>query len=1140
MIKPSKKAVNKKKLKSLEWTDEAIAQCSALNGGSANAASTMSLQFDVDGQQAEDFTTMESKIARVQARKKEAREREMRFKKLRHSQDNISFESPALSGSDASKARTLASALNAHFERVFANKEIDSEPLSIRFPLYMYDSSSFDEVLSFACGRGVCLLNHLETLPAAASPLGRWYPCDVIEVSESDVLMIAQGQVAEVTMRVPKLLVCLLAHSFETYVKRIYDALNRRNRCVSLMKYIIFVRSMPMNRRITSTMDVAQRQRIFQKASSSTSLRHLQRSVADEQIDEAQREFEFVMNLLLFECNLLAKKNVAFAASLHLPQRLQTEQSKSAKAPQCGLIVLPAHNMKAKLSLHRSSSYINSPAAIAALHCVLRENEIILAQRVIKVSYTKPFTLEKFDRYLNEQLILAIRTIKQDWPVRTGQAVRAAILRSQQSSDPSCVVYDVGLRNIFEFENTQNGIRSLLERMNFMMSDVLKEGLSNSLLAFTDLVENFCSCEVQVHDIRHIDVIIPETSFYRKQALPPLFSIAFRITTEDKVLNQEDIDKNKKEIAAWSKTKEAANGEKCPIAIVPAVVGKTFEYTQNPDDFKEAMLKAFRLIVTDFLDVPHIQKYVLEKVYFPVTKFIPSISLELDWVRNALERVDRAVTNALHPLHSYLKFFQKYESVLNIDINSYINNKIPVALKDSESTEIELPVAVNLTQVRALIDEHLDSIREIEESLPIHPIACGLFLVEVVSVRVLLLEKHRSVIRAVLSQHASRCSIISEYLDDEFKKIAKKLQDRPENIEKLVEQEEYITALPTTINTLQACSQDMMASYDLLDIYRFKIDLDSGSQRWNVFGAPAKVYLKCTEVQENNVAVKRRFRDEMLGEQASFLKTLHELDHAVAGLENLVDLSDVVNIAAKVKEVEMRLNNAQTKARLFNSRETLFEQDITDYEELNRIARNFEPYSNLWQTAKEWLELADGWRRSLFINLNAEEVERSVDKFNVAINKAARYFQKTDLKHQSAIANKIKGQVAEFVPEVPLIVTLRNPGMRDRHWEKIAHELNVDILPIDNFTTEQIISMNLKDSLETIQKIGESAAKEFQIEQALDKMEREWENMNLNISHYKETGTGVLKGVDDINVVLDEQITMTQVRCYSLFLCLFS
>ena len=85
-------------------------------------------------------------------------------------------------------------------------------------------------------------------------------------------------------------------------------------------------------------------------------------------------------------------------------------------------------------------------------------------------------------------------------------------------------------------------------------------------------------------------------------------------------------------------------------------------------------------------------------------------------------------------------------------------------------------------------------------------------------------------------------------------------------------------------------------------------------------------------------------------------------------------------------------------------------------------------------------------------------------------------------------------------------------------------------MPIENFTTSQILALNLKDQIDFIQKIGESAAKEYQIEKALDKMEHEWDNMTLQIHPYKETGTGVIKGVDDINVILDEQITMTQVR----------
>lgn len=38
-------------------------------------------------------------------------------------------------------------------------------------------------------------------------------------------------------------------------------------------------------------------------------------------------------------------------------------------------------------------------------------------------------------------------------------------------------------------------------------------------------------------------------------------------------------------------------------------------------------------------------------------------------------------------------------------------------------------------------------------------------------------------------------------------------------------------------------------------------------------------------------------------------------------------------------------------------------------------------------------------------------------------------------------------------------------------------------------------------------------------------MEGEWTDSRLEIVGYRETGTGVLKGVDEINTVLDEQVT---------------
>ena len=59
----------------------------------------------------------------------------------------------------------------------------------------------------------------------------------------------------------------------------------------------------------------------------------------------------------------------------------------------------------------------------------------------------------------------------------------------------------------------------------------------------------------------------------------------------------------------------------------------------------------------------------------------------------------------------------------------------------------------------------------------------------------------------------------------------------------------------------------------------------------------------------------------------------------------------------------------------------------------------------------------------------------------LAINKAARYFESARLPSQARIANDVRGAVSAFKPKVPIIVALRNPGMRARHWEALSEKI---------------------------------------------------------------------------------------------------
>lgn len=77
---------------------------------------------------------------------------------------------------------------------------------------------------------------------------------------------------------------------------------------------------------------------------------------------------------------------------------------------------------------------------------------------------------------------------------------------------------------------------------------------------------------------------------------------------------------------------------------------------------------------------------------------------------------------------------------------------------------------------------------------------------------------------------------------------------------------------------------------------------------------------------------------------------------------------------------------------------------------------------------------------------------------------------------------EIRGKIEEFRPYIPLIQGLRNPGMRNRHWEMLSEEIKINVRPKANLTFARCLEMKLQDHIEIIAKIAEIAGKEYSIE----------------------------------------------------------
>lgn len=79
---------------------------------------------------------------------------------------------------------------------------------------------------------------------------------------------------------------------------------------------------------------------------------------------------------------------------------------------------------------------------------------------------------------------------------------------------------------------------------------------------------------------------------------------------------------------------------------------------------------------------------------------------------------------------------------------------------------------------------------------------------------------------------------------------------------------------------------------------------------------------------------------------------------------------------------------------------------------------------------------------------------------------------------------------------MPLIGTLFNPGLRDRHWEQITEIVGYTLKPDDSYCLSRFVDMNLDQFIPRFETISEAASKEYSLEKAMDKMKTEWTDVS--------------------------------------------
>lgn len=343
--------------------------------------------------------------------------------------------------------------------------------------------------------------------------------------------------------------------------------------------------------------------------------------------------------------------------------------------------------------------------------------------------------------------------------------------------------------------------------------------------------------------------------------------------------------------------------------------------------------------------------------------------------------------------------------------------------------------------------------------------------------------------------------------------VSSALMRDPKSPEELDEVRAYADGCPAELEKVAAELAAVNSIYSVLDDERFALEIDDVSLFWSCAAEPARLQRTLEQCRDHMAASQDSFLASLRQDQATLAAEVSAIAAEVEAFSELGDISKTDERMQAVYDVEERLARAQQQADLFSAREEIFGAKQTEMPEIAAAAKAFEASAFLWRTASELAAQLPMWMDGPFGALNPDQIASDVDKWARGTMKVYRQLKQGG---PSSVADKVKERVEEFQANLPLIVALRNPGMRRRHWERLGATVGFEVDPGQGFSLARALDLGLPTHIAAVEEVGEVAAKEFGLERTLDKMQGDWQGCVLAFTEWRETKTFILKGLDEI------------------------
>ncbi|EQC41008.1 hypothetical protein, variant 1 [Saprolegnia diclina VS20] len=359
-----------------------------------------------------------------------------------------------------------------------------------------------------------------------------------------------------------------------------------------------------------------------------------------------------------------------------------------------------------------------------------------------------------------------------------------------------------------------------------------------------------------------------------------------------------------------------------------------------------------------------------------------------------------------------------------------------------------------------------------------------------------------------------------------YQSILHRITEKPTNEAELAALKDFINVSKGTIAGIVKEVEEIHERLHALHEFSHTITDDDFRLAWSTKEWPQRVAHAADTCDSALEEDKIRMMDKLAMEKEAFEVDLERFEKDVGLFRSYgeIDMTDkYVEMASTLYDA---ICEAKLKADNFNQREAVFGFRPTEYAMITKLEADFNPYYKLWTMCAEFNVNKQAWLTGPFLELKGGEIEANVTEWWKASYKLSKQLAE-EAPGSAEVALILRERTDEFRAYLPVIQSLASPALRERHWELLRNKIGLEETD-EELTLAQLLEKGITQHIDTIQEVSMVAEKEYTLEKNLSAMISEWEPIEFECLPYRETGTYLIKSVDDIIALLDDHIVKTQ------------